>query len=142
MAGYALLIAMLAGWAPWLPLQIAIFMFCVPSLFSVLGGALYERRHELGLEGWTSPERTQEHVERLLTLKRNGEAFDVVAARLNNDPTFRPKTAAAALQIARIAAAVGGTARVTRTLLADFPTRFAGDPSVTAANTLAQHLSA
>jgi membrane protein implicated in regulation of membrane protease activity len=49
-AGYALLIAMSARWGPWLPVQIAIFMFCVLSLFSVLGGALYERRHPPGLE--------------------------------------------------------------------------------------------
>jgi membrane protein implicated in regulation of membrane protease activity len=49
-AGYALLIAMSARWGPWLPVQIAIFMFCVLSLFSVLGRALYERRHPPGLE--------------------------------------------------------------------------------------------
>ena len=210
-AGYALLIALLARWEPWLPVQIAIFMFCILSIFSVLGGALYERRHELGLETWASPERTEElrrqqdlresekevteaygqmrvgshthawqllqtwlaargnapddyrwlcgrvaswgdprymtrltedYVDRLLVLKRNGEALDVVARRLTDDPTFRPKTAAATLQIARIAAAGGGTPRVARTLLADFPTRFAGDPSVAAAAALARHLGA
>src|ERR1700722_10502391 len=210
-AGYALLIALLARWEPWLPVQIAIFMFCILSIFSVLGGALYERRHELGLETWASPERTEElrrkqdlresekevteaygqmrvgshthawqllqtwlaargnapddyrwlcarvaswgdprymtrltedYVDRLLVLKRNGEALDVVARRLTDDPTFRPKTAAATLQIARIAAAGGGTPRVARTLLADFPARFAGDPSVAAAAALARHVGA
>ncbi|HME40084.1 MAG TPA: hypothetical protein VKG63_14110 [Steroidobacteraceae bacterium] len=207
--GYSLLIGLLARWEPWLPLQIAIFMFCTLSIFSVLGGALYERRHELGLETWASPERTQErlqaqelrqsdkevmeaygqmragshakawqqlqtwlearghapddyrwlcgrvaawddpryvtrltedYVDRLLTLKRSGEALDVVARRLAEDPAFRPKSAAATLQIARIAAGGGGVPRVARILLADFPVRFAGDPSVAAANALAQHL--
>jgi hypothetical protein len=209
-AGYALLIAFLGRWELWLPLQIAIFMFCILSVFSALGGALYERRHELGLETWASPERirerrdalelrrsehavteaygqmragshiqawqslqdwlaarghapddyrwlggrvavwgdsryatrlTQEHVERLLLLRRSGEALDVVAQRLKVDPSFRPKSAAVTLQIARIAAAGGGTPRVARLLLADFPTRFAGDPCVAAAGELAQHLA-
>ena len=44
---------------------------------------------------------TEDYVDRLLTLKRNGEALDVVAARLADDATFRPKSAAATLQIAR-----------------------------------------
>jgi len=208
-AGYALLIAFLARWELWLPVEIAIFMFCILSIFSVLGGALYERRHELGLEAWASPERTEElrrkqdlrdsekevteaygqmragshthawellqnwlaargnapddyrwlcgrvdswgdprymtrltedYVDRLLVLERNGEALDVVARRLTDDPSFRPKTAAATLQIARLAAAGGGTPRVARTLLADFPARFAGDPSVAAAAALARHV--
>ncbi len=209
--GYSLLIALLGRWELWLPVQIAIYMFCILSLFSVLGGALYERRHELGLETWASPERTQElqrkhdlrdsekavtdaygqvrvgshtqawqqlqtwlasrgnapddyrwlcgrvaawgdpryitrltedYVDRLLALKRNGEALDVVARRLGQDPTFRPKSAAATLQIARMAAGGGGTPRVARTLLTDFPARFAGDPSVAAAEALARHLGA
>jgi hypothetical protein len=59
-AGYSLLIVLLGRWELWLPVQIAIFMFCILSVFSVLGGALYERRHELGLETWASPERTEE----------------------------------------------------------------------------------
>src|ERR1700688_3009889 len=59
-AGYALLITLLGRWALWLPVQIALFLFCILSIFSILGGALYERRHELGLETWVSPERTEE----------------------------------------------------------------------------------
>lgn len=210
-AGYALLITLLGRWALWLPVQIALFMFCILSIFSVLGGALYERRHELGLETWVSPERTEElkrkhdlrqsekevteaygqmrvgshtqawqllqawlaargnapddyrwlcgrvaawgdpryitrltedYVERLLALKRTGEALDVVSGRLALDPAFRPKTAAATLQIARIAASGGGTPRVARTLLTDFPARYAGDPCVPAAAALARHLGA
>jgi hypothetical protein len=209
--GYSLLIALLGRWELWLPVQIAIYMFCILSIFSVLGGALYERRHELGLETWASPERTDElrrkqdlrdseeqiteaygqmragshtqawqllqtwlaargnapdeyrwlcarvatwddpryltrltedYVDRLLALKRTGEALDVVSARLAHDPSFRPKSAAATLAVARIAAVGGGTPRVARTLLADFPTRFAGDPSVVAATALARHLGA
>jgi hypothetical protein len=208
-AGYSLLIVLLGRWELWLPVQIAIFMFCILSVFSVLGGALYERRHELGLETWASPERTEElerkrelrqsenevteaygqmragshaqawqrlqtwltarthapedyrwlcgrveswgdpryltrltedYVDRLLQLNRNGEALDVVARRLADDPSFRPKSAAATLQIARLAVAGGGTLRVARMLLGDFPTRFAGDPSVAAAAALARHL--
>jgi hypothetical protein len=42
----------------WLPVDIVIGMFAVLSVFSFLGGALYERRHELNLETWVSPERT------------------------------------------------------------------------------------
>jgi hypothetical protein len=208
-AGYALLIVLLARLELWLPVQIAIYMFCILSVFSVLGGALYERRHELGLEVWASPERTEElkrkqelresekevweaygkmragshtgawqllqawlssrgyapddyrwlcsrvaswgdpryatrlnedYVDRLLTLKRSGEALDVVAERLTADPAFRPKSAAATLEIARIAAGGGGKSSVARTLLSDFPARFAGDPSVSAAAALARHL--
>jgi hypothetical protein len=208
-AGYALLIALAARWELWLPVQIAIYMFCILSIFSVLGGALYERRYELGLETWASPERTaslerarelrrsentateaygqmragshiaawqqlqgwlashgndpedyrwlcshtsswedpryvtrltEDYVDRLLLLKRTGEALDVVAERLEVDSSFRPKTAAATLQIARLAAAAG-TPRIARALLADFPTRFAGDPSVAAATTLAHELA-
>jgi hypothetical protein len=173
--GYSLLIVLLGRWVVWLPLQIAIFMFCILSVFSVLGGALYERRHELELETYHSPERTEErvqaqerrksehelteaygkmragshtvawqltedYVDRLLTLKRNGEALDVVAQRLREDPSFRPKSASATLQIARLAAAGGGTTGVARALLADFSTRFAGDPSIAAADTLSRHL--
>jgi hypothetical protein len=208
-AGYVMLIALLTRWELWLPVRITIYMFCILSVFSVLGGALYERRHELGLETWASPERTEElkrkedlresekevweaygkmragshteawqrlqawlsghshapddyrwlcgrvaawgdpryvtrltedYVDRLLILRRNGEALDVVAGRLAADPSFRPKSAAATLEVARIAAAGGGKASVARTLLSDFSTRFAGDPNVAAASALARHL--
>jgi hypothetical protein len=207
--GYTVLIVLLGRWELWLPLQIAILMFCILSVFSVLGGALYERRHELGLETYHSPERTEErvqaqvrrqsehelteaygkmragahtaawqqlqtwlaahgnspenyrwlcervapwgdsryltrltedYVDRLLTLKRTGDALTVVAQRLREDPSFRPKSASATLQIARLAAAGGGTTGVARALLADFSTRFAGDPSVVAADALSRHL--
>jgi hypothetical protein len=42
-----------------IPLEIGIGMFALLSVFSFLGGALYERRDELGIETWVSPERTE-----------------------------------------------------------------------------------
>jgi membrane protein implicated in regulation of membrane protease activity len=54
----------------WIPVQIAFGMFAILSIFSTLGGALYERRHELGLETWHSPERTAEK-ERQADLKQS-----------------------------------------------------------------------
>jgi hypothetical protein len=193
----------------WLPVVFATAMFAMLSIFSFLGGALYERRHELGLETWTSPERTEElrkkeetrqnekhvldayglmragkhvkswealtdwlksrgfspedyrwlcertaswddpryatrlteeHVARLLTLKRTGEALDAVAQRLIVDPNFRPKSAADTLTIAQLAARGGGTPKVARTLLSDFAARFAGDPRIPEADALKAHL--
>ena len=44
----------------WEPIEIALGMFAILSIFSFLGGAIYERRHELGIETWVSPERTAE----------------------------------------------------------------------------------
>jgi hypothetical protein len=207
--GYGLLIVFLSRWEVWLAVQVATFLFGVLSVFSVLGGALYERRNELGLEAWASPELieerrkaqelrqseyqvteaygqmragshtqawatlqtwlssrghaledyrwlcpraaawgdpryvtrlTEEYVDRLLVLKRNGEALDVVAARLTEDPNFRPKSAVATLQIARFAAGGAGKPQVARALLADFSARFAGDRCVPAAAELARQL--
>ena len=206
---YALGIALLARLDLWLPIQVAIGMFAWLSVFSFLGGALYERRDELGIEAWASPELveerlraqdlreaerivteayglmradshikcwqmlkdwvssrgntpddyqwlcdrvcrwddpryitrlTEERVARLLTLKRTGEALDVVAQRLGVDQSFRPKTAADTLAVAQMAVSGGGTRRVARTLLKDFATRFAGDPQVPAAQALARQL--
>jgi hypothetical protein len=193
----------------WLPVQLSLSMFAVLSIFSGLGGALYERRHELGLETWHSPERTaekerqvelrdsvntvteaygqvrvsahtkawamlqawlasrdhapedyrwliervaawpdsryatrlsEEYVDRLLQLKRTGAALDAVRERLRVDKAFRPKSAAATLQIARLAAHGSGASGVARVLLSDFSARFAGDPLVEPANALARHL--
>jgi hypothetical protein len=208
-AVYALLITLLARLQLWFPLAIATFMFCILSAFSFLAGALYERRHELGLDTAVSPERTrellkaeelrenqklvteaygqmragshikawqqlntwltergsspedyrwlcacvaawgdaryvtrltQDHVERLLALKQTGEALDVVSRRISVDPSFRPKSAASTLQIARIAAEGGGALRVARTLLADFSARFPHDPLVAAAESFARRI--
>jgi hypothetical protein len=206
---YALALKLLWVFDLWLPVEVVIGMFAVLSVFSFLGGALYERRHELNLETWVSPERTaaleekhtrresdkqvheayglmragshikcfqmledwlrsrgnapedyrwlcertlswddpryvtrltEEHVARLLTLKRSGEALDVVAQRLNLDPKFRPKSAPDTLAIAQLAARGGGASRLARILLSDFADRFAGDPQLPAALELKDHL--
>jgi hypothetical protein len=187
----------------------ALEMFAVLSVFSVLGGALYERRHEMELDTWVSPEQdaerdrkeelrendklvteayglmradahvkswelmqswiasrgnqphdigwlcerveswgdpryvtrfTEEHIERLLALKKTSEALTVLAKRLDLDPKFRPKTAADTLSLAQLAARGGGAPRVARALLSDFATRFPGDPRIGTAAALAQHL--
>jgi hypothetical protein len=214
---YALLLLIIAGYAGavwllwrmdlWMPLETALEMFSILSVFSFLGGAIYERRHELGIETWISPERTEEReqkqelrqsetvvmeayglmragshvkswqmlvdwlagrgstpedyawlssrvagwddsryitrlsedrVARLLTLKRSGEALDVVAERLRVDPKFRPKAAADTFAIAEMAAHGGGKPRVARALLSDFAARFPGDAHAAAAGSLAR----
>lgn len=194
----------------WLILQLVATLFAMLSLFCVLAGALYERRHELGLDAWHSPERrhareqhaelrrsqqvidaayhqmrigahtaawailqdwlaargrdpedyrwvcerlaawsdaryatrmTQETIDRLLALRRNGEALDLLAARLRVDAEFRPKSAASTFTLAGIAAS-GGAKPIARCLLGDFAQRFAGDPAIAAASRLAQQLDA
>jgi hypothetical protein len=93
---------------------------------------------------WTDPRYatrlTEEYVDRLITLRQDGQALDVVARRLERDPGFRPRTAAATLKIAQLAARGGGRPRIARTLLTDFATRFEGDPAVAAAEALASEL--
>jgi hypothetical protein len=207
--GYWLALNLLWKFDLWPPIEIGLSLFAVLSVFSFLGGALYERRDELGIETWASPEQTaalqekedqrlhdkvvldayglmradahlkcwqvltdwlqsrghspedyrwlcertetwddpryitrlsEERVARLLTLKRTGEALDVVAKRLKLDPAFRPKSAADTLSIAQLAARGGGASRVAKVLLSDFAARFAGDPRVPVAQALAQHL--
>jgi hypothetical protein len=83
---------------------------------------------------------TEEYVACLLTLKRTGEALDVVGQRLNLDPNFRPKSAADTLSIAQLAARGGGASRLARILLSDFAARFAGDPRLAEALALKDHL--
>ena len=208
-AGVILALGLTVKLALWMPVQIAFGMFAVLALFSSLGGALYERRHELGLDTWHSPERTaekerqadlkqsehvvteaygqvrvgahakawdllqswlasrghaaedyrwvrdkvvswpdpryadrltEEYVDRLLAAKRDGEALDAVRDRLRVDKAFRPKSAAATLRIAQLAAGGGGAVGVARVLLSDFGERFAGDPLVETAAALARHL--
>jgi hypothetical protein len=206
--GYALALGLLFRFDLWLSVEIAACMFAVLSIFSFLGGALYERRHELGLETWVSPEQTQEiqrqeerkqddlivmqayglmrvdshvkcwqmlntwlkdkgntpkdyqwlcervaawddpryvtrltqdYLERLLALKRTGEALDVLARRASLDTSFRPQSAADTLTLARLAAH-GGKRALARALLADFSARFVGDPLISAAETLARQV--
>jgi len=208
-AAYILGIGLLLSRLSFLPLELALAIFGLLSIFSVLGGALYERRHELDLDTHRSPERaaqierraqvrrneaivteayglvragsqleawnvlqgwlaaggrssadyhwlcervshwpdaryatrlTQEYVDRLLALKQQGQALDVVAHRLERDSGFRPGTAAVTLKMAQLAACGGGKPAVARALLSDFSQRFAGDPSVIPAEALARDL--
>jgi hypothetical protein len=196
-------------WLSFLPLELALAMFGILSIFSVLGGALYERRSQLGIDVRRSPERTaelarqaelrehhalvtdaygqmrvgshtkawallqdwlasrghaiadyrwlldhvahwhdrrysnrltEEYLEKLVTLKDYGRALDVLRLRLDHDPSFRPKTAAATLQLAELAAQGGGLPRIARILVADFPTRFPDHPGVSAARALGEQL--
>jgi hypothetical protein len=195
----------------WPSIRIAIGMFGILSVFSGLGGAVYERREQLGIQTWVSPEQTAEkqrkedhrqneklvheayglmrasrhieawellqrwltehghavdaypwicesvsswddpryitrltedHIERLLALKRTGEALKLIAKRLSVDPAFRPKTAAATLQMAQLAARGHGSPRIARALTSDFAARFPDDPHTPAAVALARHLQA
>jgi hypothetical protein len=66
---YALLLGVIAATALllqvvfrlhiWNILDITIGMFAILAVFSALGGSLYDRRHELGLEAWHSPEKVE-----------------------------------------------------------------------------------
>jgi hypothetical protein len=209
-AGYAGLTYLWWHWMPWLMLQLIGPLFAILSIISTLGGAVYTRRHELGIEVWHSPERheervrreedkkneqvvdaaynqarlgahakatnilvdwlkargnrpedyhwlcvrtaswgdprhlkriTADYVDRLLQLRRNGEALDLVGQRLKTDSAFRPTNAAVTLTIAQLAAR-GGSPAIARALLADFAARYPGEPSVAAAATLARELDA
>jgi hypothetical protein len=202
-------IALLFKWVHFLPLELALTMFGILSVFTLLGGAVYERRNELDIETRRSPERTaarekreeeqqnhaivteayghmragshskawsvlqqwlasrghlisdyewlreravhwhdgryanrlsEEYLERLITLKENGRALDVVKQRLAEDPAFRPRTASATLQLAQLAVQ-GGAPGVARMLLDDFATRFPNDPGLVAAQKLLQQLT-
>lgn len=207
--GYAIILRILWNFDLWPPIAYSIDLFAVLSVFTFLAGCIYERRHELNLDTWVSPEQTkaleakemqrehdkvvldayglmranahikcwqtlsdwlqsrgntaedfawlcertvswgdpryvtrltEDYVARLLTLKRLGEAMDVVVDRLNLDPNFRPKTAADTLAIAQLAARGGGATKIARILLSDFAARFAGDPRVSIADALRSHL--
>jgi hypothetical protein len=83
---------------------------------------------------------TAARVARLLELRRSTEVLDVVAQRLTVDPRFRPSSAADTLSLAQIAAR-GGAPRISRILLSDFGTRFAGDPRVSVSEALKRRLS-
>lgn len=59
---YTVLAALLAHLHVWRLFDTTFGMFAVLSLFSLLGGLIYERRDELGFEAWHSPERTAAKV--------------------------------------------------------------------------------
>ena len=61
-AGYLVAVGWLLARVSFLPLKVGVAMFGILSMFSLLGGALYERRVELELETRQSPERTAERA--------------------------------------------------------------------------------
>ena len=67
---YIVGIAALLQWLSFLPLELAIAIFGILSMFSMLGGALYERRDELGIDTHRSPEQSAE-LERRAELRRS-----------------------------------------------------------------------
>jgi hypothetical protein len=75
-AAVALLLYLLSDLDVWLLWRLGIAMFAVLAVFSVLRGALYERRHELGLETWHSPEQMHEKAQRDETRLRTAAVMD------------------------------------------------------------------
>jgi hypothetical protein len=76
-AVYAVAVIVLSRTDVWETLQIAFLLFCVLSIFSGLGGSLYERRHALGFEATHTPERVAEREERERS-KERAKALDEV----------------------------------------------------------------
>ena len=58
-----------------LTITLALIMFGGLAAFSVIGGVLYDKRAELGLDAWKSPERSRERDERD-TRKRHERVID------------------------------------------------------------------
>ncbi len=64
---YLGIIALLDRWEAWGVVRHAAILICEISFFSLIGGCLYLRRHQLGIEPSRSPERTaaREEAERM-----------------------------------------------------------------------------
>jgi hypothetical protein len=94
-AGYALVTVFVARAGAWNVVTIPLFLLFVLSIFSALGGALYDRRHELGLEPTITPERTSEKEDRERARLR-ARAFDTIygEARGGNFMAARESTLA------------------------------------------------
>ena len=74
-AAYALCLTLVVRLEFWLPVATAMAMFATLSVYSVLGGAIYERRDALGIEPFQSPERTAARA-RELELRQDQRAVD------------------------------------------------------------------
>src|SRR5262249_51855674 len=74
---YALVLVLLARTDIWEQVKVAFLLFSIYSIFCVLGGALYERRHALGLEPTHTPERQAERKEQERARERH-KALDEV----------------------------------------------------------------
>jgi hypothetical protein len=61
----------------WMPVGLALAQYAALATFSVMGGVLYERRQELGLDAWRSPERTEEVRSREFEKARDREADEI-----------------------------------------------------------------
>ncbi len=74
-AGYALLSYFWWHWMPWLVLRRIGPLFALLSIVSALGGAVYIRRDELGIEVWHSFERREER-QRQKELRKSDRVVD------------------------------------------------------------------
>lgn len=81
----------------------------------------------------------REILPRLLAARRNGEAVDMVRARLQADPEFRPESSGDLLHLAGLARDAGDRPTA-RALLRDFDRLYPGDAAQTAASSLIQQL--
>ncbi|MBB6093247.1 hypothetical protein HNQ60_002125 [Povalibacter uvarum] len=81
----------------------------------------------------------RELVPKLLAARRNGEALDLVRARLKTDPDFRPPTSSDLLQLAGLARDAGDRPTA-RALLRDFDRLYPQDPARTSADLLTRQL--
>lgn len=99
---------------------------------------LYER-----IARWPDPRLAnrlaREILPRLLAARRNGEAVDMVRARVRSDPQFRPQSSGDLLQIAGLVRDAGDRPTA-RTLLRDFDRFYPDDAARTAAAELIQQL--
>jgi len=99
---------------------------------------LYER-----IARWPDPRLANrlagEILPRLLAARRNGEAVDLVRARVRSDPQFRPQSSGDLLQIAGLARDAGDRPTA-RALLRDFDRFYPDDAARTAATELIQQL--
>jgi hypothetical protein len=159
-AAYGLLMTELLRLDLWMPLRVAIGMFAMLSIFSVLGGALYERRHRLGLQTWHSPEQVAEaygHVrigshakawvllQSWLEARDNApEAYRWLCERVSSWNDARYANRLTAGHVARLLSLKrNGEAldAVARALLTDFATRFAAHKLVRAGDRLKREVA-
>ncbi len=75
-AGYATLLAWMNGRMPTMAVDAAA-QFVLFSLATALGGAIFRRRHALGLDPWASPEREDERRQREETAADNAFCAEV-----------------------------------------------------------------
>ncbi|HEY0749492.1 MAG TPA: hypothetical protein VGD63_22515, partial [Steroidobacteraceae bacterium] len=83
--GYWVALDLLSMLDLWLPIDLALGLFTVLSVFSFLSGAIYERRDELGVETWASPERSADLKDQEQRRKHEAVLLEAYGAmRANN----------------------------------------------------------